>query len=90
MRKYSFISKESGEYQKKIAIKMWEFVKKWYLSHPDEYHHPMDLKQKFCDDYFDKTGQRIDWLANCMLCNIFHDDYCQGCPLYSGDNCNNT
>lgn len=78
-----YISKESVKYQKKIAIAMWQFVKKWYIRHPDEYRHPMYIKQDFCREYYDKTGKVIDWEAHCMLCNIFYDDACDGCPLHS-------
>lgn len=83
MKKY--VSKESIAYQKKIAIEMWKFMKKWYVENPASYVHPMYLKSKFCKEYFDKTGQHIDWEANCMLCNIFYDDGCKGCPLYKED-----
>ena len=79
------ISEESIAYQKKVAVKMWQFVKKWYVKHPDTYMHPMWLKEKFCDKYFDKTGQHIDWEAACILCEKFHDDFCDGCPLYKED-----
>jgi len=84
-RKCEYISEENGDYQKKIAIKMWQFVKKWYVTHPNEYRHPMWIKDEFHHKYFDKTGQRIDWEASCMLCNIFYDDACVGCPLHSDD-----
>lgn len=83
MNKY--ISKESIVYQKKIAIEMWQFIKRWYVTHPDEYRHPMLLKSDFRGNYFEKTGQKIDWESNCMLCSIFYNDACRGCPLSKED-----
>lgn len=71
--------------QKNIAVKMWQFVKRWYAKHPIEYRHPMWIKFDFCNDYFEKTGQKIDWEANCILCEKFHDDGCRGCSLYNDD-----
>lgn len=79
------ISKESIEYQKKIAIEMWQFVKKWYIKHPDACIHPMFIKADFVRKYYNKTGQKIDWKSHCILCEKFHDDYCHGCPLYKDD-----
>lgn len=85
MNKY--ISKESIEYQKKAAIEMWEYVKKWYVTHPKVYMHPMPLKHNFRADYYEKTKQLIDWEANCILCEKYHKGgSCHGCPLYSGHN----
>ena len=82
-RRYIHISGESLVYQKKIAVKMWQFVKKWYVKHPDTYMHPVWIKEKFCCEYVDKTGQHIDWEAACILCEKFHDEGCYGCPLHS-------
>ena len=81
-----YISEKSIEYQKKVAVEMWQFVKKWYVKHPKEYCHPMWIKSKFRADYFNKTGQIIDWEANCILCEKYHCKACEGCPLYSGEN----
>lgn len=80
-----FISQESLEYQKKIAIDMWEFVKGIYITHPDVYYHPAWIKAEFCIDYKNMTGQFIDWKANCILCDKFHDGHCCGCPLDDED-----
>lgn len=79
------ISEESIAYQKKVAVNMWQFVKRWYSKNPDEYRHPMWLKEEFCYKYFKKTGQLIDWESNCILCSKFHGGCCRGCPLYKED-----
>lgn len=81
MEKY--ISHESIEYQKKVAIEMWQYIKELYITHPGVYLHPIWLKYDFCYDYFDKTGQKIDWEANCILCEKYHAGRCHGCPLHS-------
>lgn len=84
-RIHEYISEESISYQKKIAVKMWQYIKKWYVKHQNEYMNPLWLKNDFCYEYYKKTGQHIDWESNCMLCNIFYDDACHGCPLYKTD-----
>ena len=78
----NIISKEDVKYQKKVAVQMWQYIKRWYVKHSKIYMHPMYLKDEFCTHYYEKTGQLIDWEAKCILCSRFHDDYCYGCPLY--------
>ena len=71
--------------EKEVAVKMWQFIKKWYVKHPDTYMHPMHLKDEFCTYYYEKTGQLINWEAHCILCDIFYEDACNGCTLYKKD-----
>ena len=85
MKNENYITEMSGDEQKKVAIEMWEYIRKWYDKHPGVYMHPFDLKQRFADDYYRRTRITIDWHCYCMFCSIFNDDGCYGCPL-AGEN----
>ena len=79
--KKKYITELSGDEQKKVAIEMWEYIRKWYNDNPHSYMNPFDLKQRFVADYYTRTGITIDWHCYCMFCSIFYDDHCDGCPL---------
>lgn len=75
--------KATMEEEKQLAIEMWQYVKELYMTHPGVYRHPAWMKTEFCISYKNKTGQQIDWKANCILCEKFHAGRCCGCPLDS-------
>ena len=84
-KKYNYITELSGDEQKKVAIKMWQYIRKWYREHPSDFRHPMDLKHEFAEDYLNKTDITINWNCYCMFCSIFYDNHCEGCPLAKCD-----
>lgn len=69
--------------ERKLAIQMWEGVKKqlpeWYKEHPCDI---VDFLRYFKANFCDQNG--LAWLHNCWLCQYIYDK-CDKCPLRSCD-----
>ena len=67
--------------QKRLALSMWRYIRKWYEKHPHEFMSAWRLKGTWCYKQYTEKNISIDWSCECILCDRYYCNRCKGCPL---------
>lgn len=71
----------SPQTQKDIALDMWRFIRSYYVNNAGSRITLTGVKGIFTKNIFKEQNIYINWHCDCIFCEQYYDNLCDGCCL---------